>query len=68
MINIFRRIFEVDENSFCLVVTNDTCIQVYDCDNCVSAEQRSYIKTKQDEPVHFTLHNPEAKRYLLCRS
>ncbi len=58
MINVLRDAFGVDENSVCLIETNSACIQVYDCYDCIPAQQRSYIKTRVEEPVHFTLHNP----------
>ena len=60
MINILRKAFGVDKNSTCLSDTNSTCIQIYDCYDCIPAAQRSYIKTREDEPVHFTLFNPKA--------
>ena len=60
MIEVLRAAFGVNENSVCLTETSDTNIQVYDCYDCIPEEQRSYIKTQQNDPVHFTLQNPES--------
>jgi hypothetical protein len=44
----------------CLIETNNILIEVYDCYDCIPAQQRSYIKTEINQPVHFTLNNPLA--------
>ena len=64
MIQILRNVFGVTEKSVCLAETKSICIEVYDCYDCKATEQRSYIRTRQEEPVHFTLNNPDAKN--LC--
>ena len=64
MIQILRAVFEVGENSVCLIETSEPYIQVYDCYDCIPIGKRSYIKTRQEEPVHFTLRNPQAMK--LC--
>ncbi len=46
--------------SNCLTETNSKLIEVFDCYNCASALQRTYIKTEEDQPVHFELNNPSA--------
>ena len=53
-----RNTFAVDETSDCLAETNSAIIEVFDCYDCIPAKQRSYIRTREDEPVHFTLFNP----------
>lgn len=58
MINSLRHIFQIDGNCDCLTETQNTLIEMYDCYNCIPDKQRSYIKTASEEPVHFTLHNP----------
>lgn len=58
MIQALRDVFGVDETSVCLSETNSVLIQIYDCYDCIPVSQRSYIKTKEEEPVHFTLNNP----------
>lgn len=58
MIQALRDVFGVDETSVCLFETNNVLIQVYDCYDCIPALQRSYIKSKEEKPVHFTLNNP----------
>jgi hypothetical protein len=44
----------------CVNETNSILIEVYDCYDCTPALQKSYIKSKVGEPVHFTLNNPLA--------
>jgi len=61
MIQSLRVAFGVDNNSACLSETTAVCIEVFDCYDCIPAEQRSYIRTKDEEPVHFTLNNPKAE-------
>ncbi len=58
MIQALRDVFGVDETSVCLSETNNGLIQVYDCYDCIPALQRSYIKSKETEVVHFELNNP----------
>jgi hypothetical protein len=42
----------------CVTETNGTVIEVFDCYDCIPSAQRSYIKTEDRQPVHFTLSNP----------
>ena len=42
----------------CLTETNDVLIEVYDRYDCIPAEKRCYIKTEENEVVHFELNNP----------
>lgn len=51
--------FEYDISN-CLQEVNNTLIEVFDCYDCSPALQRSYIKTQEDQPVHFELSNPSS--------
>jgi hypothetical protein len=42
----------------CITETNSTPIEIYDCYDCIPLQRRSYIKTEENQPVHFTLENP----------
>ncbi|HWK04557.1 MAG TPA: hypothetical protein VNS58_13045 [Puia sp.] len=42
----------------CITETNSILIEVFDCYDCIPTQQRSYIKTSEGQPVHFTLRNP----------
>lgn len=65
MIADFRNAF--DKNiELCITETNSTLIEVYDCYDCIPPEQRTYIKTKVDEPIHFTLFNDQAENLLFA--
>lgn len=64
MIQVLRDAFAVDETSVCLSETDSTTIQVYDCYDCIPDLRRCYIKSDEEEPVHFTLRNPLNRR--LC--
>ena len=44
----------------CLTETNSIIIEVFDCYDSTPAEKKSYIKTEEDQPIHFTLNNPSA--------
>ena len=44
--------------SHCLAETNSILIEVFDLNDGTPAEQRSYIKTEEGQPVHFELSNP----------
>lgn len=59
MIGDLKRIFGNDI-SHCIVETNQAQVELFDCYNCDPATQRSYIKTKENQPIHFTLHNPSS--------
>jgi len=41
----------------CLAETNNIKVEIFDCYDCIPGEQRSFIKTDENEPVHFTLNN-----------
>lgn len=58
MIQVLREAFAVGETSVCISETDNTLIQIFDCYDCIPELQRSYIKSKDEEPVHFTLNNP----------
>ncbi|SFE00981.1 hypothetical protein SAMN05518672_104129 [Chitinophaga sp. CF118] len=59
MIQDLRRVFGT-ETADCLTETNDTKIEIFDCYDCAAAQQKSYIKAREEQPVHFTLENPTA--------
>jgi len=44
--------------SACLTETNSTLIELFDDYDALPVLQRSYIKTEQDQPVHFLIYNP----------
>jgi hypothetical protein len=50
----------------CIVETNDEVIEVFDCYDCTPAEQRSYIRTNENAPIHFVLNNPNAARIVFA--
>jgi hypothetical protein len=45
-------------NAICIDETNSNRIELFDQYDGPPATQRSYIKTEDTHPVHFTLHNP----------
>jgi hypothetical protein len=57
MIQAIINAFENDITN-CLEKTNNILIEVYDCYDCVPGQQRSYIKTEENQPAHFKLDNP----------
>jgi hypothetical protein len=57
MIEALLNSFE-DDITGCVEDTNSDLIEVYDCYHCTAAQQRSYIKIDENDPVHFTLKNP----------
>jgi hypothetical protein len=65
MIRILADAFAItDTKNKCLEEINDIVVCIYDCIDCLQDLKRSYIKTRDDEPVHFILHNPNAA--VLC--
>lgn len=46
-----------DDITNCITETNHTLIEVFDCYDCTPSQQRSYIKTEENQPTHFILHN-----------
>lgn len=58
MINFLNNTFGITGSNPCISTTNKTVIEVYDCYTCLPQNARSYIKTSENEPIHFTLTNP----------
>ena len=58
MINFLQNAFEITGPTPCISTTDKTIIEVYDCYTCLPKNARSYIKTSESEPIHFTLTNP----------
>ncbi len=59
MIKALSEAFAANENSAaCIQQTSETEIAIFDCYTCLPSLKRCYIKSKPEEPVHFTLYNP----------
>ncbi len=52
--------------SHCLTETNSILIEVFDRYDGTPAERRSYIKTEEGQPIHFTLNNPLATNIIFA--
>ena len=57
MIKALTTAFENDISLF-IIETNNSLIEIFDCYDCIPSLQRSYIKTEEKQPTHFTLNNP----------
>ncbi len=65
MTNALRDVFDRDISN-CLTETNAEIIEIFDCYDCIPIEQRSYIRTSDNQPVHFALKNPKAEHLVFA--
>jgi hypothetical protein len=65
MIEALKNAFD-NNISNCLTETNSELINVYDCYDSPAEQRRCYIKTKEDQPVHFQLSNPLAVKLVFA--
>jgi hypothetical protein len=43
----------------CVTLADADPIEIFDCYDCEPASQRSFVKSTEAQPVHFTLANPD---------